>query len=66
MSLLIMQPCHNCVEVMQSDNIPGQLPGRQIDDYLSKLSEEPKATQTSAGGMSHSKQDGNMQEVSLI
>lgn len=48
-----------------SGGMPGQLPGRQIDDYLSMLSEEPKASQSSDGSILHSKQDSEMQEVSL-
>ena len=52
------------VDLMQS-GMPGQLPGRQIDDYLSMLSEEPKASQSSDGSILHSKQDSEMQEVSL-
>lgn len=47
---------------MQMTAVTGQLPGRQIDDYLSVSSTEADASHTHA----HLKGDEEMQSISLI
>ncbi len=51
-------------DMLQADNVPGQLPGRQIDDYLSMLSDSNVATDDDATGLSDAKT--SMQSISLI
>lgn len=47
-----------------ADNMPGQLPGRQIDDYLSMLSDSNVAPDDDATGLSDAKT--SMQSISLV
>lgn len=52
-------------DMLQADNVPGQLPGRQIDDYLSMLSDSNVAPDDDdATGLSDAKT--SMQSISLI
>ncbi len=50
--------------MLQADNVPGQLPGRQIDDYLSMLSDSNVAPDDDVTGLSDAKT--SMQSISLI
>ena len=52
------------VDMLQADNMPGQLPGRQIDDYLSMLSDSNVAPDDDATGLSDAKT--SMQSISLV
>ena len=55
-------PCTLRHVLMQMTAVTGQLPGQQIDDYLSMLTTDADASDSSA----RSRGDAEMQTVSLI
>ena len=59
--MLLLMLCSWC---LQADNMPGQLPGRQIDDYLSTLSGSNAPADDDGNGLSDA--NTSMQSISLI
>ena len=55
---------YTSANVVQADSMPGQLPGKQIDDYLSMLSGSGAPANGDANDLSE-KRD-SMQSISLI
>ena len=54
------------VWLMQMDAVPGQLPGRRIDDYLSILSEESSLSNDQSGGSAKANSNMQLEDISLI
>ena len=52
--------------VMQMDGVPGQLPGKRIDDYLSMLSEDSTLSNNQSDGSAKVKNNMQLEEISLI
>ena len=52
--------------LMQMDGVPGQLPGRRIDDYLSTLSEESTLSNNHPDGSAQASSNMRLEDISLI
>ena len=52
--------------LMQMDAVPGQLPGRRIDDYLSTLSEESLLSTEQPDGSAKANSNMQLEDISLI
>ena len=51
---------------MQMDGVPGQLPGRRIDDYLSTLPEESSVSNDQPDGSARANSNMRLEDISLI
>ena len=52
--------------LLQMDGVPGQLPGRRIDDYLSTLSEEASLSNDQPDGSAKANSNMRLEDISLI
>lgn len=52
--------------LLQMDGVPGQLPGRRIDDYLSTLSEESTLCNNQPNGSAQANSNMRLEDISLI
>ena len=51
---------------MHVDGVPGQLPGRRIDDYLSTLPEESSVSNDQPDGTAEANSNMRLEDISLI